>query len=78
MDIAGNIITPTDSDGLPNTKVPKVDVYTSDPGLELYKEYKFSQDELPPFSSYRIKIIGTSTDGAVVPQVQRLRCLALA
>ena len=78
LDIAGNIITPTDSDGLPNTKVPKVDVYTSDPGLELYKEYKFSQDELPPFSSYRIKIIGTSTDGAVVPQIQRLRCLALA
>ena len=78
LDIAGNIITPTDSNGLPDTKVPKVDVYASDPGLELYKEYKYSQDELPPFSSYRIKIIGTSTDGAVVPQIQRLRCLALA
>ncbi len=78
LDAAGNIITPTDSDGLPNLKVPKVDVYSPEPGLEMYKEYEFSQDELPPFSSYRIKIIGSSTNAAVVPQIQRLRCVALA
>ncbi len=42
------------------------------------KEYTFSTEDLPPYSSYRIKIVGTSTNAAVVPQIQRLRATALA
>jgi len=74
----GDIITPTSSDGQSNQKVPKVDVYVPEAPPNLYKEYTYSTDDLAPFSSYRIKIVGTSTNSAVVPQMQRLRATALA
>ena len=78
MNINGDIITPTSSDGQSNQKVPKVDTYVPEATPDLMKEYTYSTDDLAPFSSYRIKIIGTSTNAAVVPQMQRLRATALA
>ena len=78
LNINGEIITPTDSDGDANQKVPKVDVYVPEASINLFKEYTYSTEDLHPFKSYRIKIIGTSTNGAVVPQFQRLRATALA
>ena len=78
LNINGDIITPTSSDGQANQKVPKVDTYVPEATPDLMKEYTYSTDDLAPFSSYRIKIIGTSTNAAVVPQMQRLRATALA
>ena len=74
----GDILTPTASDGQANQKVPKVDVYVPEAPPNLYKEYTYSTEDLTPFNSYRIKIVGTSTNAAVVPQIQRLRATALA
>ena len=78
LNVNGDIITPTDNDGEANKKVPKVDTYVAEPHQGLYKEYTYSIEDLDPFKQFRIKIVGTSTDSAVVPQFQRLRASALA
>ena len=46
--------------------------------MEQFREYKFTANNLNPFSAFRIKIIGTSTNSAVVPQFRNLRVIALA
>ena len=74
----GQIISQTKSDGLSNLKVPKVDQYVQTPTADLFKEYTFSTDDLSPFAQFRIKIVGTSTNAAVVPQLRNLRATALA
>ena len=48
------------------------------PTLGLYREYKFSVDELPSFKSFRIKLIGTSTNQATVPMIRNFRVISLA
>ena len=78
MNNDGKIITQTKSDGLSNLKVPKVDQYVQTPTLELFKEYVYSSDDISPFNQFRIKIVGTSTNAAVVPQLRNLRATALA
>ena len=66
------------SDGRSNLKVPKVDDYVQTPTVDLFKEYTYSTDDLSPFNQFRIKIVGTSTNAAVVPQLRNLRVTALA
>ena len=78
LNINGQIITQTKSDGLSNLNVPKVDQYVQTPTSDLFKEYTFSTDDLSPFAQFRIKIVGTSTNAAVVPQLRNLRATALA
>ena len=43
-----------------------------------YAEYSFTADQLPPFRSYRIKIIATSSSQVYVPRIKDLRTIALA
>jgi hypothetical protein len=43
-----------------------------------FSEYSFTLDQLPPFRSYRIKIIMTSTNQVYVPRIKDLRTIALA
>lgn len=43
-----------------------------------FKEYSFTADNLPPFKSYRIKVIMTSTSQVYVPKMKDLRVIALA
>ena len=78
MNINGQIISQTKSDGSSNLKVPKVDQYVQTPTVDLFKEYSYSADDLSPFNQFRIKIVGTSTNAAVVPQLRNLRATALA
>ena len=78
LNINGDVITQTKSDGLSNLKVPKVDQYVQTPSVDLFKEYNYATNDLSPFSSFRIKIVGTSTNAAVVPQLRNLRVTALA
>ena len=78
FDIDGNIISNANSDGSSDVFIPKTDIYESEPTLDLFREYTFTADRLAPFSSFRIKIIGTSTNQAIVPQFRNLRAVALA
>jgi hypothetical protein len=78
LDAAGNIISTTNSDGLPDRNIAKTDVPLHSPGIEFYKEYSFTANNLNPFSSFRIKIIGSSTTSSVVPQIKNLRAISFA
>ena len=78
FDIEGNVISNSNSDGTSDIFIPKSDVYTVDPTLDLFREYTFTADKIPPFASFRIKIVGTSTNQAIVPQFRNLRAVALA
>jgi hypothetical protein len=72
----GKVVQPFNADGGPDVFIPKSDIYTQLPSLNLFKEYKFSIDELDPFNFFRIKIIGTSTNQAIVPQFRNFRVIA--
>ena len=74
----GSVASRGVSNGNPDLDVPKVDVFTPKPALGLYREYKFSVDELPSFKSFRIKLIGTSTNQATVPMIRNFRVISLA
>ena len=43
-----------------------------------FSEYSFTADQLPPFRSFRIKIVSTSTNQVYVPIFKDLRTIALA
>jgi len=75
---SGSIINIANNDGTPDSKVQKVDSYQPEPSVNLYKELKFTIDDAVPFKSFRIKIIGTSTDQSNVPLIRNLRGIALA
>ena len=78
LDASGQVINPANNDGSPDTYVAKTDQYQPDPSLNLFTDYKFSAEKLAPFTSFRIKIIGTSTNSAIVPQFRNLRAIAFA
>ena len=73
----GTILQPFNADGRPDVYVPPSDIYTQYPSLNHFKEYKFTIDNLTPFNMFRIKIIGTSTNQAIIPQFRNLRCIAV-
>ena len=77
-DINGSILNIANNNGTPDKKVPKVDSYSPEPLITEYREYKFSVDDISPFTSFRIKIIGTSTDQANAPFIRSLRALSFA
>ena len=77
-DQTGKIINLADSDGTSDKNIQKLDSYSPVPLSQQFQEYQYTVDRLPPFSSFRIKIIGTSTNSATVPRVRALRVLALA
>jgi hypothetical protein len=78
LDPNGIVINAANNDGTPDQFTPKSDNYQGNPSLNLFTEYKFTADRLAPFTSFRIKIIGTSTNSAVVPQFRNLRAIAFA
>jgi hypothetical protein len=74
----GQIINFEDSNGLPdNFTSPSSSIGFTLPELE-YREYVFTADQLPPFRSYRIKLVLTSTNQVYVPRVKNLRVIVLA
>ena len=74
----GAIINITNNNGTPDKLVPKVDSYSPEPRINEYREYKFTIDEVVAFKSFRVKIIGTSTNQANVPMIRSLRALSFA
>ena len=78
IDPYGQVINPAASDGTADERKEKTDKLTQTPAINDFTEYKFTMDNLPPFKSFRLKLIGTSTNQAVVPQFRNLRAIALA
>ena len=78
LDPNGIVINPANNDGRPDVFTPKTDQYQPNPSLNLFTDYRFTADRLAPFTSFRIKIIGTSTNSAIVPQFRNLRAIAFA
>jgi len=78
LDPNGIVINTANNDGTPDEFTPKSDNYQGNPSLNLFREYKFTADRLAPFTSFRIKIIGTSVNSAIVPQFRNLRAIAFA
>ncbi len=74
----GAVINPANNNGKSSIKVNKIDAYTPNPSSANFREYTFTIDNQPSFNSFRIKIIGTSTNQAFVPQIRSLRAIALA
>ena len=66
------------NDGSSNTKISKVDSFIPVTSGSLFREYKFSVDKVNPFKSFRIKLIGTSTNQAFPPMIRNLRIIAYA
>jgi hypothetical protein len=78
LDFRNRIIDFSESDGSSDLFVSKSQSLSFDSSLLDFKEYSFSADQLPSFRSYRIKIIGTSSNQVYVPRVKDLRVIALA
>ena len=74
----GEIIQRDKSDGQSDKLIDKVNDYGFDPTALSFKEYTFTEEDLPSFRSYRIKIILTSTSQVYIPRIKDLRALALA
>lgn len=73
-----SIISMSSNNGTSDKRVPKVDSYLPEPTPDQFREYKFTIDNLAPFKSFRIKIIGTSTDQSNVPLIRNLRAISFA
>jgi hypothetical protein len=78
VDSVGRKINPAASNGLPDTLTPKNSSYEFLPTPNSFVEYEFSDDNLPNFKIFRVKLILTSTNQAYPPIIQDLRAIALA
>jgi hypothetical protein len=78
LDFRSQIISLENSSGRPDSYVtPSTSIEFNSELLD-FKEYNFTADNLPPFRSYRIKLVGTSTNQVYVPRIKDLRVIALA
>ena len=73
----GQVISSTESDGLPYRLIPKVDAALMS-NEATFKEYEFNMEDLPEFKYYRIKFVLTSTNQTYVPRLSNLRVITLA
>jgi len=78
IDTNGSIIDISQNDGNSDKRVPTVDSYVPEPTSDQFREYKFTIDDVVAFKSFRVKIIGTSTDQSNAPQIRNLRVLSFA
>ena len=74
----GEILNLSNSDGLSDKKVSKVDTVGFDSEILDFREYEFTIDNLPSFRYFGIKLVGTSTNQAYPPRIKDLRVIALA
>jgi hypothetical protein len=75
---SGIVIDPSLNNGSPDTLILKNSFYDYVPTPRSFKEYEFTVDNLPSFKIFRVKLIMTSTNQAIVPVIQDLRVIALA
>ena len=77
LDSRGQVISEEDNNGESDTIVSKTVFDGFDGQLLDFKEYTFTADSLPPFRSYRIKIIMTSSSQVHVPRMKDLRVITM-
>ena len=58
----GSVLNLANSNGSTDVVTPKTDDHNPLAPYSLYRELKWSIDDLTPFSSFRIKLIGTTTN----------------
>ena len=75
---SGIVVDPSANNGTPDTLISKNSFYDYVPTPRSFKEYEFTVDNLPSFKIFRVKLIMTSTNQAIVPVIQDLRVIALA
>ena len=63
----GSVLNLANSNGSTDVATPKTDDHNPLAPYSLYRELKWSIDDLTPFSSFRIKLIGTTTNQAHPP-----------
>ena len=73
----GQVISSSESDGLPDRLIPKVDAALMS-NEATFKEYEFNMEDLPEFKYYRIKFVLSSTNQVYVPRISNLRVITLA
>ena len=71
LNINGVVIDSDNNDG-------KSDQFVSGSLVDEFKEYSFTVDNLPTFTGFAIKIVGTGTNQALPPRIRQLRAIALA
>tara|TARA_R100000005_G_scaffold96717_1_gene86626 strand:+ start:7462 stop:15024 length:7563 start_codon:yes stop_codon:yes gene_type:complete len=74
----GEVLNSALNNGNPDTKTPKSDRLVTKPKAKDFKEFKFTVENLTPFSEFRIKIIGSSTNSSICPIIRNFRVTALA
>ena len=77
LDSRGQVIFEEDSNGESDTIVPKTIFDGFDGQLLDFKEYTFTANSLPPFRSYRVKIVMTSNSQVHVPRMKDLRVITM-
>jgi Domain of unknown function (DUF4815) len=55
----------------------KSDVMVPSSDFDVYRDYTYTQDNLPEFTGYQIKIVGTSNNQSYSPIIKNLRGIAL-
>ena len=78
MNDRGQVIDPSDSDGLSDKYVSPSSTAGFLSNEISFNQHEFTIDELSSFRAYRIKIVMTSTNQAYVPRIRDLRVIALA
>ena len=71
IDDNGNVINKTNNNGKPDNPVTPT-------ANETFKDYEFTLEELPPFTSFQVKIDMVGTNQAQPPFIKDLRAIALA
>ena len=73
----GEVLNSALNNGNPDTKTPKSDRLVTKPKAKDFKEFKFTVENLTPFSEFRIKIIGSSTNSSICPIIRNFRVTLL-
>jgi hypothetical protein len=78
LDVRGNVIDQNNNDGLPDVYVSPSNKLGFKPYDIQYKDYVFTADNIGEFKTFRIKLVGTSTNQVFPPRIRDLRVIALA
>ena len=65
------------SDGTSDKDIKKSDANSFEPSILEFVEYEYTIDDIPSFTKFRIKLVGTTNNSAYVPQIRNFRSIAL-
>mgnify|MGYP006878988697 CR=1 FL=1 len=74
----GEVLDFSESDGTPDTNVPKTDIIGFDSNELIFKDYEFTVTGIPEFRYFSVKLVGSSTNQTHPVRLRDLRVIALA